>query len=102
MLRRSTPGSEAIGSRIFSPSRMKIGQIRSETFSCVSCTRLRIQGVRRVRRERLIGKGELGRVFYMEADYVHNLRCQAEPDRFNLAIGMNWWLQREHPGLAKP
>ena len=50
--------------------------------------------------KRLIGEGELGQVFYMEADYIHDLRCQADPERFNPAIGMNWWLQREHPMIG--
>jgi len=45
----------------------------------------------------LIDAGEVGEVFYLEADYIHNLRGQAHPSRFNSAIGMNWWLQEEKP-----
>ncbi len=45
----------------------------------------------------LIGAGELGDVFYLEADYIHDLRGQAHPSRFNPAINMNWWLEEEKP-----
>ncbi|MEW6358513.1 MAG: Gfo/Idh/MocA family oxidoreductase [Planctomycetota bacterium] len=41
--------------------------------------------------------GALGEIFYMEADYIHNLFGQGKPERFNPAIGMNWYLDREIP-----
>jgi predicted dehydrogenase len=45
----------------------------------------------------LIDRGELGELFYLEADYIHDLRNQAHHSRFNAATGMNWWLQAEKP-----
>src|SRR5207302_2093394 len=45
----------------------------------------------------LVRGGEIGELVYMEGDYLHDLRVQGAPDRFNPAIGMNWYLEREHP-----
>ena len=45
----------------------------------------------------MAGAGALGDIFYMEGDYIHNLLCQAAPDRFNEALGMNWYLDAEKP-----
>ncbi len=40
--------------------------------------------------------GELGEVFYLEADYFHRLIRQAAPERTNPYIGgINWWLEHE-------
>ncbi len=40
--------------------------------------------------------GELGEVFYLEADYFHGLQRQAAPERTNPFIGgINWWLEHE-------
>lgn len=40
--------------------------------------------------------GELGELFYLEADYIHNLHCQADPARINPHIGqINWYLEHE-------
>jgi len=39
--------------------------------------------------------GELGRVFYMEADYIHNLFNQKH--KADEAAGGNWYLDHEHP-----
>ncbi|MGD9495886.1 MAG: Gfo/Idh/MocA family protein [Armatimonadota bacterium] len=45
---------------------------------------------------RRIAAGELGEVFYLEADYFHNLLRQADPARVNPFIGnINWWLEHE-------
>ncbi|MCC7495672.1 MAG: Gfo/Idh/MocA family oxidoreductase [Fimbriimonadaceae bacterium] len=44
--------------------------------------------------------GTLGRLFYLEADYIHDLRQQADPARFNEAIGMNWYTAREQPAVG--
>ena len=41
--------------------------------------------------------GEFGKIFYMEGDYIHNLICQGSPDRFNDALGKNWYLEDEKP-----
>ena len=49
---RKTPGIAAIGSRRFSPSMTKIGQIRSSTLSRFSCTSRRDQSALRMRRSR--------------------------------------------------
>jgi len=47
---------------------------------------------------RLCAEGELGEVFYLEADYIHNLFGQADPERINPAIGnINWYLEQEKP-----
>ncbi len=45
----------------------------------------------------LADSGALGQIFYLEADYIHNLFVQAAPERFNPAIGMNWYLEKEIP-----
>ena len=45
----------------------------------------------------IINKADLGQVFYMEADYIHNLKYQGSQDRFNPDIRMNWYLEREIP-----
>lgn len=45
----------------------------------------------------LADSGALGEIFYMEADYIHNLFGQGAPQRFNPAIGMNWYLEKELP-----
>jgi len=45
----------------------------------------------------LADSGALGQIFYMEADYIHNLFGQGDPKRFNPYIGMNWYLEREIP-----
>ena len=52
MVSRSTPGIEGTDSRRFSPSMMKIGQIRSLVVSTVSRTIRRAHSVRRLRRGR--------------------------------------------------
>lgn len=45
---------------------------------------------------RLCSSGELGEIFYLEADYFHNLLRQAAPERINPYIGgINWWLDHE-------
>jgi len=44
-----------------------------------------------------IRKGTLGEIFYLEGDYIHNLKCQADKERYNEKIGMNWWLEKELP-----
>ena len=41
--------------------------------------------------------GEFGDIFYMEGEYTHNLFYQGAPDRFNEALGMNWYLEEEKP-----
>jgi predicted dehydrogenase len=41
--------------------------------------------------------GEFGDIFYMEGDYIHNLLCQAAPDRFNESLGRNWYIEDEKP-----
>ena len=47
---------------------------------------------------RLCASGELGEIFYLEADYIHNLFVQADPERINPAIGnINWYLEHEKP-----
>ena len=45
----------------------------------------------------LADSGALGRIFYLGADYIHNLFGQGAPQRFNQYIGMNWYLEREIP-----
>jgi len=45
----------------------------------------------------LADAGELGDIFYLGADYIHNLCVQGAPERFNPAIGMNWYLEKEIP-----
>ena len=47
---------------------------------------------------RLCAEGVLGEVFYLEADYIHNLFVQADAARLNPHIGnVNWYLQHEIP-----
>lgn len=41
--------------------------------------------------------GEFGEIFYMEGDYIHNLKSQGDPSRFNEALGQNWYLEEEKP-----
>ena len=45
----------------------------------------------------IVDKGILGKIFYMEGDYIHNLRSQAGKERYNKYIKMNWWLEKEKP-----
>lgn len=48
--------------------------------------------------KRLVAEGVFGDIFYMEADYIHNLRCQADPARLDPHIGnINWYLEHEIP-----
>ncbi len=47
--------------------------------------------------KRLVNEGTLGRIFYMEGDYMHDLRCQADPMRYNEELGYNWYLEYESP-----
>ncbi|MCE5219160.1 Gfo/Idh/MocA family oxidoreductase [bacterium] len=43
-------------------------------------------------------QGALGELFYLEADYIHNLLVQAGPARTNPQLGnMNWYLEKEIP-----
>jgi predicted dehydrogenase len=45
---------------------------------------------------RLCASGEMGEIFYLEADYLHNLQEQADPGRINPHIGnINWYLEHE-------
>lgn len=45
---------------------------------------------------RLCSSGEMGDIFYLEADYIHNLHGQAAPERINPYIGnINWYLEHE-------
>lgn len=45
---------------------------------------------------RLCSSGELGEIFYLEADYIHGLKGQADPRRINPHIGgINWYLEHE-------
>lgn len=45
---------------------------------------------------RRCANGELGEIFYLEADYFHNLFAQADPERINPHIGnINWYLAQE-------
>ena len=41
--------------------------------------------------------GEFGEIFYMEGDYVHNLKYQAAPELFNESLGRNWYVEDEKP-----
>lgn len=44
----------------------------------------------------LCAAGELGEIFYLEADYIHNLFVQADASRINPQIGnINWYLEEE-------
>jgi len=47
--------------------------------------------------KQLVQEGALGDLFYMECDYVHNLRFQGDAPRFDPNIGMNWYLEKEIP-----
>lgn len=44
---------------------------------------------------RLSHTGQLGRIYYMEGDYVHNLLYQA--NQTDPATGENWYLEQERP-----
>jgi UDP-N-acetylglucosamine 3-dehydrogenase len=45
---------------------------------------------------RLCSSGELGDIFYLEADYIHALQGQADASRINPYIGnVNWYLEHE-------
>lgn len=47
---------------------------------------------------KLVTEGVFGEIFYLEADYIHNLHYQASEDRFNPHLGgENWYLSREIP-----
>ena len=45
----------------------------------------------------LCDSGTLGRIFYMEADYIHSLYQQADPARIHPHTGINWYLEKEIP-----
>jgi len=46
----------------------------------------------------LCAAGELGEVFYLEADYIHRLVRQGIAERTNPYLGnINWWLDHEKP-----
>src|SRR5664279_1723846 len=62
MDRRQTPGIEDIGPCLAWPSITKIGQMRSAADKLFSRTRLRNQGVRRLRRKRVAGNCWVGLV----------------------------------------
>jgi predicted dehydrogenase len=48
--------------------------------------------------KRLCAEGVLGEIFYLEADYIHNLLYQGDESRTNPAIGnINWYLEHEVP-----
>jgi len=47
--------------------------------------------------KRIIEKGTLGKIFYLEGDYIHNLKSQADKEKYNREIKMNWYLERELP-----
>jgi len=48
--------------------------------------------------KQLCAAGELGEIFYLEADYLHRLVRQGDPQRVNPYIGnINWWLDHEKP-----
>ncbi len=47
--------------------------------------------------KQLCDDGALGRIFYMEADYIHALHQQADPARVNPHTGINWYLEKEIP-----
>ncbi|MBI2303051.1 MAG: Gfo/Idh/MocA family oxidoreductase [Armatimonadetes bacterium] len=48
----------------------------------------------------LCESGALGELFYLEADYIHSLFVQAAAERFNPALGMNWYTAREQPCIG--
>ncbi|MCC6446583.1 MAG: Gfo/Idh/MocA family oxidoreductase [Armatimonadetes bacterium] len=45
----------------------------------------------------IVDRGELGEIIYAEGDYIHDLRAQSDPARYNPDIGMNWYLEAEQP-----
>lgn len=46
--------------------------------------------------QRLCASGALGELFYLEADYIHNLQYQGDPSRINPHLGnINWYLEHE-------
>lgn len=47
--------------------------------------------------KQMADEGVFGEIFYMEGDYIHNLVAQADPERFNAALGKNWYLEDEKP-----
>lgn len=47
--------------------------------------------------KQMAANGELGDIFYLEGDYIHNLKYQAAPEHFNEALGRNWKLDDEKP-----
>ena len=47
--------------------------------------------------KKIIEKGILGKIFYLEGDYIHNLKYQADKERYNKQIKMNWYLEKELP-----
>ncbi len=47
--------------------------------------------------KRIIEKGILGKIFYLEGDYIHNLKGQADKERYDPKIKMNWYLEKELP-----
>lgn len=46
----------------------------------------------------MIDEGILGDIFYLEGDYVHDLRHQKH--QFSESLGMNWYLEKEHPMIG--
>jgi predicted dehydrogenase len=45
----------------------------------------------------LARSGRLGRIYYMEGDYIHNLLDQARPERTDPVTHENWYLRHEIP-----
>ena len=43
----------------------------------------------------MCSSGRLGRIYYMEADYIHNLLYQAR--QVDTQTGVNWYLEQERP-----
>lgn len=43
----------------------------------------------------MIGEGILGDLFYLEGDYIHDLKYQR--NQTDPATGFNWYLEKEHP-----
>lgn len=51
--------------------------------------------------KRLCREGVFGDLFYLEADYIHNLLYQGSADRVNPHIGnVNWYLEHEVPMIG--
>lgn len=51
--------------------------------------------------KRQIAEGVFGELFYLEADYIHNLLYQGSADRVNPHIGnVNWYLEHEVPMIG--